>query len=126
MDLPDSVQAENPGKSGKDGVCWMALTLDDFKEEQRRIAETVGVEAYLKLTRVFGGTNIYIAKAEEVVKRADRDRKIREEFDGSNYAQLALKYGLTEVWIRNIVHDKAVEIKRRPVEGQMELSEFLL
>lgn len=103
----------------------MALALDDFKEEQRRIAETVGVEAYLKLTRTFGGTNIYIAKAEEIVKRADRDRKIREEFDGSNYAQLALKYGLTEVWIRNIVHDKAVEIKRKPIDGQMELADFL-
>ena len=106
-------------------MCQMALVLDNFKEEQRRIAEIVGLEAYLELTRTFGGTNIYIAKAEEIVKRADRDRKIREEFDGSNYSQLALKYGLTEVWIRNIVHDKAIEIKKKPIDGQMELSDFL-
>ena len=103
----------------------MALMLDDLREEQKQIAEVIGVDAYLELTRAFGGTSIYIAKAEEIVKRADRDRQIREEFNGNNYSQLALKYGLTEVWIRNIVYDKAVEIKRRPLEGQMNLSDFL-
>lgn len=99
----------------------MALTLDDLREEQRQIAEVIGLDAYLELTRVFGGTTIYIAKAEEIVKRADRDRQIREEFDGSNYAQLAVKYGLTEVWIRNIVYDKAQEIKRKPMDGQISM-----
>ncbi len=102
----------------------MALMLDDLREEQKQIAEVIGVDAYLELTRAFGGTSIYIAKAEEIVKRADRDRQIREEFNGNNYSQLALKYGLTEVWIRNIVYDKAAEIKRRPLEGQMNLSDF--
>lgn len=104
----------------------MELTLDDLREEQRQIAEIIGVEAYLKLTRVFGGTTIYIAKAEEIIKRADRDRQIREEFDGSNYAQLAVKYGLTEVWIRNIVYDKAEEIRRKPIDGQMSMEDFLI
>ena len=103
----------------------MTLALDELREEQRQIAEVIGVEAYLKLTRIFGGTTIYIAKAEEIVKRADRDRRIREEFDGSNYAQLALKYGLTEVWIRNIVYDKAAEIKMKPIDGQMTMEDFL-
>ena len=102
----------------------MALTLDDLREEQKQIAEVIGVDAYLDLTRAFGGTSIYIAKAEEILKRADRDRQIREEFNGNNYAQLALKYGLTEVWIRNIVYDKAAEIRKKPLDGQMNLSDF--
>ncbi len=102
----------------------MALVLDDLREEQKQIAEVIGVDAYLELTRAFGGTSIYIAKAEEIVKRADRDRQIREEFNGNNYAQLALKYGLTEVWIRNIVYDKAAEIRKKPLDGQMNLSDF--
>lgn len=97
------------------------MELNDLKEEQRQIAEIIGIDAYLKLTRMFGGTAIYIAKADEIVRRAERDRKIREEFDGSNYAQLALKYGLTEVWIRNIVYDKAMEIRQRPIDGQISL-----
>lgn len=103
----------------------MALELEALRGEQRQIAEVIGVENYLKLTREFGGTTIYIAKAEEIVKRNERDEKIREEFDGSNYAQLAVKYGLTEVWVRNIVSEKAEEIRRRPIDGQMNLSDFI-
>lgn len=103
----------------------MALELDDLREEQKQIAAVIGVENYLKLTRQFGGTNIYIAKAEEIVKRNERDENIKKEFNGSNYAQLAVKYGLTEVWIRNIVSEKAAEIRRRPIDGQMNLSDFM-
>lgn len=103
----------------------MELTLDDLREEQKQLAKVIGMEAYLNLTRAFGGTTIYIAKAEEIVRRNDRDRQIREEFDGTNTAQLAIKYGLTEVWIRNIVYDKAMEIKRKPIDGQMNIEDFL-
>lgn len=103
----------------------MALELDDLREEQKQIAAVIGVDNYLKLTRQFGGTNIYIAKAEEIVKRNERDENIKKEFNGSNYAQLAVKYGLTEVWIRNIVSEKAAEIRRRPIDGQMNLSDFM-
>lgn len=110
---------------GKGKVRQMALELDDLREEQKQIAEVIGVENYLKLTREFGGTTIYIAKAEEIVKRNERDAKIREEFDGSNYAQLAVKYGLTEVWIRNIVSEKAAEIRRKPIDGQMNILDFM-
>lgn len=103
----------------------MELTIDDLREEQKQIAETIGVDAYLQLSKVFGGTTIYIAKADEIVKRNERDQRIREEFDGSNYSQLAVKYGLTEVWIRNIVYDKAMEIKKKPIDGQMNILDFL-
>lgn len=103
----------------------MTLTLDDLRDEQRSIADAIGVDAYLQLTKTFGGTTIYIAKAEEIARRNDRDRQIREEFDGSNYTQLALKYGLTEVWIRNIVAEKAKELSLKPVDGQMSLADFI-
>lgn len=103
----------------------MAVEMDDLRDEQRRIAEIIGVEAYLELTREFGGTTIYIAKAEEIKNRIERDKKIREEFDGSNARELALKYGLSEVWIRNIVCDKLLEIRRKPIDGQIDLFQFM-
>lgn len=103
----------------------MALQLADLKDEQRQIAETIGLDAYQELSKVFGGTTIYIAKADDIANRMDRDRRIREEFDGSNYSQLAIKYGLTEVWIRNIVYEKAEEIRKKPLDGQMKLDDFL-
>ena len=103
----------------------MELNFEDLRDEQRMIAEAIGIEPYLALTRKFGGTSLYIAKAEDIQRRIDRDRRIREEFDGSNYAQLASKYGLTEVWIRNIVYEKAEEIRRKPIDGQINLFDFL-
>ena len=60
------------------------------------------------------------------MENLDEEQKVlKEEFDGSNYKELALKYGLTETWIRNIVLDKAKEIKARPIDGQMNLTDFL-
>jgi Mor family transcriptional regulator len=106
MDLLDKVQLEN---------------LD---EEQKTLAELVGIEGFRNLVRTFNGTSIYIPKVESIEKTV-RDEAIRDEFDGSNYRELALKYGLTEVWIRNIVLDKAKEIKARPVEGQISMFDLL-
>ena len=82
------------------------------------------MEAFRNLVRSFNGTSIYIPKIESLEK-AVRDELIKEEFDGRNYRELALKYGLTETWIRNIVLDKAREIRQRPIDGQMSIQDFL-
>ena len=98
---------------------------DDLSDEQREIADIIGIDNYLKLSAAMGGTMLYIAKAEEIAARKRRDERIREEFDGTNTTELARKYGLTEVWIRKIAADKYEEIKRTPIPGQMNLSDFL-
>ncbi len=103
----------------------MYLTIEELSKEQKQIAEAIGLDAYLLLSKTFGGTSIYIAKAEEILHRKTRDEQIRNEFNGNNYSQLAQKYGLTEVWIRNIVYDKAKEIKAKPISGQMNLLDLI-
>lgn len=100
------------------------VQMDNLDEEQKALAELIGLEAFKSLVRVFNGTSIYIPKIESLEKTV-RDELIKEEFDGGNYKELALKYGLTETWIRNIVLDKAKEIKARPIDGQMSMSDFL-
>lgn len=102
MDLLDQVQIEN---------------LD---EEQKALAELIGLEGFRNLVRAYNGTSIYVPKIESIEKIV-RDECIKEEFDGGNYRELALKYGLTETWIRNIVLEKAKEIKARPLDGQMSI-----
>lgn len=63
----------------------------------------IGLEAFMKLSADLGGTSFYVPKFENVIARA-RDRLIIKEFDsGKNIKELALKYGLTEIWIRNII-----------------------
>ena len=96
------------------------VQMENLDEEQKVLAELIGLEAFKSLV----STSIYIPKIESLEKTV-RDELIKEEFDGSNYKELALKYGLTETWIRNIVLDKAKEIKARPIDGQMNLTDFL-
>ena len=78
------------------------IQLTDLPPDFRDIAETIGMEPALKLVQARGGEGIYVPKAEKVC-RAARDRAIRSEFNGANHRELARKYGLTVVWIRNIV-----------------------
>lgn len=99
------------------------VEMESLDEDQKKIAELVGMEGFRNLVRIFGGTAIYIPKVESLEKTV-RDQRIREEFDGSNYRELAMKYGLTETWIRSIVLDKIREIREKPLEGQMSIFDY--
>ena len=94
------------------------ITMGDLDENQQQVAETVGLDNYKKLVVAYGGMSIYIPKPDQF-ERADRDNRIRAEFDGYNFRPLAQKYGLTEVTIRSIVSDKVREVRARPLDGQL-------
>lgn len=79
------------------------VTLEDIPEEYRDIAEAVGLEAYLKLSVLCGGQNLYIPKREALERQA-RNRAIRSQFNGGNYRILAVQYRLSERQIRKIIH----------------------
>ena len=96
------------------------VQMEDLDEEQRTLAGLIGIEAFRALVRSYNGTPII-----ESLEKPVRDELIREEFDGKNYRELALKYGLTETWIRNIVIEKAREIKSKPMDGQISLKGIL-
>ena len=78
------------------------IPVDILPEIYRDIAETVGLEATLALGREFGGMSLYLPKLETAL-RGWRDSKIRGEFTGANIPQLAKKYRLTSVRVRQIL-----------------------
>ena len=85
------------------------LTIEDIKnEEQKNLAIIIGIDAYIKLVKNYGGTNIYILKSDSLIKDI-RDKKIRSEFNGYNYRYLANKYNLTDRAIREIVDCRQLE-----------------
>ena len=88
------------------------VKLENLDEEQKALAELIGLEGLKNLVRAYNGTSIYVPKIESLEKTV-RDEYIKAEFDGGNYRELALKYGLTETWIRNIVLEKAKEILKK-------------
>ena len=73
----------------------------NLKQRHKEYAELIGIENLIQLSRVFGGTSIYIPKEEELLKGLKYD-KIEKEFTEKNAKELARKYHLSERTIYRI------------------------
>lgn len=79
------------------------IKLEDLSEEQREIAELVGLKKYLEIVELLGGEMIYIPKS-DCVLRVARNRKIREDYRaGESYRAIAKKYNLAKNTVINIL-----------------------
>lgn len=78
------------------------LTIEDLPEGYQAVARIVGIQNAIRLSDELGGLNYYFPKAEKML-RAKRNELIRKEFTGANHKELAQKYRLSEVQIREIV-----------------------
>lgn len=82
------------------------ITMKDLSDKQREIAEVIGIDNYIKLSKRFGGEDsIYIQKYSELIKGV-RNKEICDKFTGKNIPQLAKEYNLSERYIRKICHNK--------------------
>lgn len=79
------------------------IEIDLIPERYQDIAEAIGIKALIELSKSFGGTALYIPQIENVIKPI-RDSLIKKEFDGGNYTKLALKYKLSERYIRYLIN----------------------
>jgi len=80
-----------------------AMTRSELAEAALRIVERVANE--------MGGRNFYMLKtSREWLLRCKRDALIVSEFTGQNARSLALKHGLTEMRIRQIVEKAAPQL----------------
>jgi len=88
---------------------WMKeLNPEVLPEPYRKLTSFIGLEHTMKLAEEFQGTTLYFAKLDSTLKLI-RDKKIREEFNGGNHKELAVKYGLTEAWVRKILAERPDE-----------------
>lgn len=97
------------------------ISLDQLEGDQYDLAEVIGIETYRKLVQYYGGSFIYICKADTVLK-AVRNKEINEKFDGYNYRELAKEYNLSEKMIREITSDKVKAIRSSPLDGQLKFN----
>ena len=103
---------------------WMTriveqITVDDLPESYRDVAAVVGVQNAILLSEALGGLTYYFQQLDKVLMRK-RDQLIRDEFDGANHRPLARKYGLSEVWIREIVQRARASRTGKPAETRRE------
>ena len=76
------------------------ISLDDLSDRQREIAEVIGIENYIKLSKRFGGEDsVYIQKYSEIIKsmrssysRCCRSRRTRRPTSLSS--QIIERYGM--------------------------------
>lgn len=80
------------------------LTKEDLPESLGDIIDTIGIENVKELIKLAGGGNVYIPSENSVVK-SFRNKLIKENFDG-NYKDLARRFGITEMQVRNIINYK--------------------
>lgn len=77
--------------------------INQLPGDLKRIAEVVGVDVAIRIAKEFRGTYLYIHSLDDLLREI-RDKKIREEYTaGKKVRELAIKYGLTERWIWNIL-----------------------
>lgn len=90
---------------------------DELTEPYREFAHAIGIKNTIKIAEKYQGTAIYLPKLDALIRKI-RDERIRQEFNGGNYKELAIKYKLTEVWVRQIVDEHPTE------SNQISLFEF--
>jgi Mor family transcriptional regulator len=80
------------------------LTKEDIPTSFKDIVEEIGIDDFIKLCKLCGGSALYIPTENSLIKPI-RNRVIREGFNGGNYKELARKFSVSEVQIRKIVAD---------------------
>lgn len=81
------------------------ISFEQLSGDQRELAESIGIKAYKKLVEDYGGSHIYVCKADTVLREL-RNIKIYSQFNGFNYRELAKKYNLSPKTIREIIAEK--------------------
>jgi Mor family transcriptional regulator len=83
---------------------WLKeVTPELIPDDYRELAEDIGVENLIKLSRYAAGSSLYIP-VPNFFLRPIRNQKIKKEFDGSNTKTLCKKYDLSERQVRTIIN----------------------
>ena len=80
----------------------MEIIKEDIPYNLESMVEIIGVDNFLKITKLYGGTSIYIPVHRKMVM-SDRNRRIVEEYNGKNLDRLRVRYGLTKQQLKYVL-----------------------
>ena len=80
----------------------MELKISDLPLQFENIAIELGIDKMKALFKEFGGTSVYFPTEKMIYKEA-RDREIISKYNGVNIKELAVKYNMSESYIRAII-----------------------
>ncbi|MDE5936877.1 MAG: DNA-binding protein [Ruminococcus sp.] len=84
------------------------ISITQLRSEQKKeIAGIIGIEAYRKLVEDYGGSHVYVCKADTFLREpCNNEIEIYSQFNGFNYRDFAKKYNLSLKTIKEIVSEK--------------------
>lgn len=80
------------------------LSKEDLPILLQDLVDLIGIENFIKLIKVYGGSSLYIPNENSILKPI-RNRLIKENFNGNNYKQLAKEFKISEMQVRNIINN---------------------
>lgn len=85
----------------------MDIKMEDIPYELHTMVNIVGIEKFEELSRLYGGTTVYIPVHRKIVL-GTRNREIVRAYNGKNINLLRRKYSLTNQQIRRILSENEV------------------
>lgn len=83
----------------------MKIEVYDVPEVLDNMVGIVGIEKFVEVSRFYGGENVYIPLYKSLVRKA-RNREIARKFNGVNFRELALEYGISVTHVKRILEDE--------------------
>lgn len=81
------------------------VSTETIPVNYKKYAELIGIENFIKLSCLCGGTPVYIPKLKNLMIPS-RNAKIFREFNGRNTRELSLKYNLSTRYMYEITREK--------------------
>lgn len=80
------------------------VEIKDIPMQFQDLAEEIGVNNFIKVCRLLGGTLTYIPSLKTIEKNS-RNKAIIAGFNGWNYKELSRKYHISEPYVRRIINN---------------------
>lgn len=85
----------------------MDILMEDLPYELHAMIEIVGIKQFEEISKLYGGTTVYIPVHRKVIL-GERNREIARQYNGKNISYLRKKYNLAEQQIKRILLDQGV------------------
>ena len=85
----------------------MDILMEDLPYELHAMVEIIGIKQFEELSKLYGGTTVYIPVHKKVIL-GERNREIARLYNGKNINYLRKKYSLAEQQIKRILLDQGV------------------
>ena len=84
----------------------MDVEIKDIPESMINMVDIVGIRKFLEITKIYGGSSVYILLSKSVIRPA-RDRDIIKKYNGFNEKELAKMYNISVYNIKRIIENKS-------------------